>query len=400
LTQRQELITNRVLVVVIGSIALLTVILIPGLEEIFNSVASWPGILGFTVFSTLKWEIKDSAFYSLLLGFLSANIFAFHTGEFSASALIGIITSALTIAAFKLYTVQKDWRTSWDVKSFSIPAEDFDLELTMTCGQTFCWHRTQGELYGEGSSKFYTFREGKALIVEQNGSELEVETELSRKDVEKALGLHHDLDEVFGRFPEDKRLDKARKELWGLRIVQDEFFPCLISYLCSPQMRIPRIKKMHNEIAREYGSVEEVNGQELLRFPTQKELSRASEDELRELGIGYRAKYIAETLKILDTEFEHEEMEEMSYNEAREYLKKLYGVGDKVADCVLLFSKGFYEAYPLDTWALKVAQKHYPEHHSDDYDEASENLRKHFGEYSGYAQEYIFHAARKGIIEV
>jgi N-glycosylase/DNA lyase len=286
------------------------------------------------------------------------------------------------------------------VETYSIPAENFDLELTLTCGQTFCWHRTQGELYGEGNDRFYTFRNGKPLIVEQEDGELRVETELGREQVEEALGLHHELDEIFGKFPEDPRLEKAKQELWGLRVVQDEFFPCLISYLCSPQMRIPRIKKMHNEIAREYGEVREVKGEELLRFPTQEELSQASEEELRELGIGYRAKYISETLDILEEGFDHTEMDEMNYIEARSHLKQLYGVGDKVADCVLLFSKGFHQAYPLDTWALQAVEKHYPEHHSDDYDEASENLRKHFGEYSGYAQEYIFHAARKGIIEV
>ncbi|MFB6100876.1 MAG: DNA-3-methyladenine glycosylase [Candidatus Nanohalobium sp.] len=286
------------------------------------------------------------------------------------------------------------------MEKYSIPAKNFDLELTLTCGQTFCWHRTQGELYGEGSDRYYTFREGKPLIVEQKEGELRVETELEEEEVEEALGLHHDLEKIFRRFPEDPRLEKAKKELWGLRIIQDEFFPCLISYLCSPQMRIPRIKKMHDEIAREYGEVRKVNGERLLRFPDQEELSRASEDELRELGIGYRAKYISETLDILQEGFDHSEMDDMSYLEARSHLKQLYGVGDKVADCVLLFSKGFHQAYPLDTWALKAVEKHYPEHHSEDYDEASENLRDHFGEYSGYAQEYIFHAARKGIIEV
>ena len=286
------------------------------------------------------------------------------------------------------------------MEKYSIKAENFNLEETLTCGQTFCWHRTEGELYGEGKDRFYTFRDNKPLIVEQEGEKLYVETELPKREVREALGLHHDLKEVFQHLPEDQRLEKATEELWGLRIIQDEFFPCLISYLCSPQMRIPRIKKMHNEIARNYGEVREVNGEKLLRFPTQQELADATEDELRELGIGYRAKYISETLKILQNDFEHSEMDEMDYLEAREHLKKLYGVGDKVADCVLLFSKGFYQAYPLDTWALKALERHYPEHHSKDYDEASENLREHFGEYSGYAQEYIFHAARKGIIEV
>jgi N-glycosylase/DNA lyase len=288
----------------------------------------------------------------------------------------------------------------YTVESFYIPAENFDLELTLTCGQTFCWHRTEGELYGEGKDRFYTFRNGEPLIVEQEGSKLEVETEIGRSEVEKALGLHHDLENVFQGFPQDPRLEKSMQELWGLRIVQDEFFPCLISYLCSPQMRIPRIKQMHNDIARNYGEVRKVKGEKLLRFPTQEELSQASENELRGLGIGYRAKYIAETMDLIQEDFQHKKMNNMDYLEAREYLKNLYGVGDKVADCVLLFSKGFHQAYPLDTWALKVAEKYYPEHHSDDYEEASENLRQYFGKYSGYAQEYIFHAAREGIIEV
>jgi len=285
------------------------------------------------------------------------------------------------------------------VRKITIPAEDFDLETTMTCGQTFCWHRTEGELYGEGESEFYTFRNGEPLIVRQKGNELHAETTLDPDEVKQALGLHHDLEDVFSQFPEDQRLDKAREELWGLRIIQDEFFPCLISYLCSPQMRIPRIKKMHNDMAREFGEIQ-TRGVELLRFPTQEELSEASEDEFRELGIGYRAKYIVETLDILQDGFDHSELDSMKYEDAREHMKNLYGVGDKVADCVLLFSKNFHQAYPLDTWALQAVEKHYPEHHSDDYSEASKNLRNHFGEYSGYAQEYIFHAARKGIIEV
>ena len=292
------------------------------------------------------------------------------------------------------------------MNSFSIPAENFDLEQTMTCGQTFCWHRIDGKLYQDSKDQesrphFYTFRNKKPIIVEEKDEEIIVETELSREEVEKALGVHHDLEEVFSTFPDNEKLSDAKKELWGLRIVQDEFFPCLISYLLSPQMRIPRIKKMHNEIARKYGEVREIDGKELLRFPTREELSQASEEELRELGTGYRAKYIVETLEILEEEdFDPEEIREMEYSEAREELKNLYGVGDKVADCVLLFSLGFYEAYPIDTWADKALKNHFEDLYSDDYDELSENMREHFGEFSGYAQEYIFHAARKGHIEV
>lgn len=283
------------------------------------------------------------------------------------------------------------------MNEYKIFAPDFDLELTLTCGQTFCWHRMEGELYGEGSSKFYTFRKEELIIAEQEKDTLIVETSLPREEVEKALGLDKDIEEIFSTFPEDEKLEYAMSELKGLRIVQDEFFPCLISYLCSPQMRIPRIKEMHNKIAEEYGTVEKHKGKELLKFPNLEELSEASEEDLRELGLGYRAKYVKNTVEILQDEGLAVSDD---YETAREDLKRLYGVGDKVADCVLLFSLNFYQAYPLDTWALKVVEKDYPELHSDDYEEASENLREYFGRYSGYAQEYLFHAARKGIIEV
>lgn len=279
-----------------------------------------------------------------------------------------------------------------------ISVNNFDLELTLTCGQTFCWNRLEGELYGEGGSKFYTFRNGKPMIVEQKDSEkIIAETNLPKKEVIKALSIDHNIDHIFSTFPEDKLLESSVEQLEGLRVIQDEFFPCLISYLCSPQMRIPRIKKMHNEMAREYGEVIERKGYELHRFPTLEELSQASEEDLRELGLGYRAKYVAETVKILQDE--GLTISE-NYFEAREDLKQLYGVGDKVADCVLLFSLNFLEAGPLDTWANQALEKHYPEIHSEDYEEASENLREFFGPYSGYALEYLFHAARNDLIEV
>jgi len=140
---------------------------------------------------------------------------------------------------------------------------------------------------------------------------------------------------------------------------------------------------------------------EVYRFPTPEELSEATEDELRELGVGYRAKYIVESVKIIqETDFNHEDIKNMEYSEAREEMKRLYGVGDKVADCVLLFSLGFIEAAPIDTWGYKVLESHYPDLHTDDYDQLSENLREYFGEKAGYAQEYLFHAVRNDVLEV
>lgn len=280
-------------------------------------------------------------------------------------------------------------------------SSEIDLELTLTCGQTFCWNRFQGELYGEGKNRFYTFRKGKPLIMEEKDGHIIARTELEKTEVEEALDLNTDLDQVFSQFPESEALGTAKRELHGLRIIRDEFFPCLISYLCSPQMRIPRIKQMHNDIARKFGEEVEIDGKDVYRFPKPVELAEASEDQLRQLGVGYRAKYIAESTKMINEgKYNHEELSSLDYTEARKHIKQLHGVGDKVADCVLLFSKGFYEAYPIDTWAQKCIETHYPELHHDKYEKTSENVRNHFGEKAGYAQEYLFHAARKNIIEV
>lgn len=284
--------------------------------------------------------------------------------------------------------------------TYRIKQDNFDLELTLTCGQTFCWHRFEGQLYDEdGGKRFYSFVEGEPIIAEESDGDVLIETPLDREKVEKALGLHVDLEEVFESLPEDERLDKARQEYEGLRVVQDDFFPCLVSYLMSPQMRIPRIKQMYNEIAKEHGEMVEYRGEKLLKFPDRETLSEVSEEELRELGVGYRAKYIVESLKILE-DFDHSDLDGMEYEEAREQMKELYGVGNKVADCVLLFSKDFTEATPLDTWAKKAMESQFPELHSDDYEEASENARNYFGDHAGYALEYVFHAARNGVLEV
>ena len=280
-----------------------------------------------------------------------------------------------------------------------IPAEHFDLETTMTCGQTFSWHRIEGELYGEGSDEFYTFRKGKPLLVRQDGDRVVAETDLPAEEVRKALGLDRDLEAIFNSVETDERIERAMEEYWGLRILQDEFLPTLMSYITSSQMRIERIKKMHNSIAQKYGEKVEYDGRELLRYPDRERISRVTEEELREMGLGYRAEYVAETAQMVQ-DVDEEQIREMDYEDAREKLKQFHGVGNKVADCVLLFALGFHEAAPLDTWAKKVLKTHYPEIHHERYETASENFRKRYGENTGYIQEYLFHAARNGLIEV
>ncbi len=286
------------------------------------------------------------------------------------------------------------------MRSGSLDLEDGELDLatTMEVGQTFTWHKLSGEnLYTGDGDRYYTTQDGDVLILWQDGNTLHYRaTGGMEQQIDDRLRLHESLNEfkqaIRGR---DDHLDEALDRFSGLRILNDDFFPCLISYLCSVQMRIPQIKQMFDTLAREYGTTVEAGGREFLQFPKPQQLAEATEQDLRDLGVGYRARYIVETTgKLVQGEVSPEELRNMEYKDAHDEIQKLYGVGDKVADCVLLFSLGHLEAFPIDTWIRKAVKKHYPDFHADDYHAIGDNFRDYFGEHVGYAQEYLFHHIR------
>lgn len=278
---------------------------------------------------------------------------------------------------------------------------ELDLDKTMQCGQTFCWNKVSGEpLYesGDKPSKYYTTVDGEIVILWQDETgnlQYELTGEINR-DVEDLLRLHEPLDDVLNTINKDDVIAEAIEQHRGIRLVQDEFVPCLISYLCSPQQRIPRIKEMFNDIMDKYGAEVEHDGRTFQQFPSLYELSNVSERELRRMGLGYRAKYVKSAIRhLIKGKVTERELREMDYKEAHEEIQQINGVGDKVADCVLLFSLGRLEAFPLDTHGWNAVETHYPEHHEeDDYHATADNLREYFGEYAGYAQEYLFHHIR------
>lgn len=280
---------------------------------------------------------------------------------------------------------------------------ELDLDKTMQCGQTFCWNKVSGEpLYADSGTttkpeKYYTTVEGEIVILWQDGQDLHYEAtgELNR-DVESLLRLHEPLDDVLDTINKDDVIEEAINEHRGIRLVQDDFVPCLISYLCSPQQQIPRIKELFDSIMDKYGTEVEHEDQTFTQFPSLYELSNISERELRRIGLGYRAKYVKSAIRhLIKGKVVERELREMDYKEAHEEIQQINGVGDKVADCVLLFSLGKMQAFPLDTWAQQAIEEHYPDHHHDDYHTMADNMREYFGQdYAGYAQEYLFHHIR------
>jgi N-glycosylase/DNA lyase len=164
------------------------------------------------------------------------------------------------------------------------------------------------------------------------------------------------------------------------------------------------------KLSRKFGEKTVFEGMEFFTFPTPKKLAGATERSLAECGLGYRAKYVQETSKrIFETGFELESLRQLPYLEAKRQLCGFAGVGPKVADCVLLFSLGKTEAFPVDRWVERVILNHYVEklppelaqklQRSDglsntDYDRLNAFGREYFGKYAGYAQEYLYHYER------
>ena len=212
------------------------------------------------------------------------------------------------------------------------------------------------------------------------------------------LRLDDDLHAIEAATPEDRLLEQAFEQYAGMRLVRDPAFPCLISFICSAQMRVSRIHGMQMRLAREYGDEIEFDGNTYYAFPRPKQLAARSEAELRDLSLGYRAPYVQATAELVATgEVDSRAALELDYEDARKHLTQFVGVGDKVADCVLLFSLGFTEAVPLDTWIQSAIADYYPDCDRGGYVSTSRAIREQFGgQFAGYAQTYVFHYLRNG----
>ena len=210
------------------------------------------------------------------------------------------------------------------------------------------------------------------------------------------LRLDDDLDAIISATPDEAVLKQAYNTYDGMRLVRDPPFSCLVSFICSAQMRVSRIYTMQRRLAETYGDTIELDGQQYHAFPTPEQLATATEAELRELKLGYRAPYVQRTAEMVaNGEATVGAAREMSYEAAREHLTQFVGVGQKVADCVALFSLGHLEAVPLDTWIQTAIADHFPDCDRDNYEETSRAIRARLGgEYAGYAQTYLFYYLR------
>ncbi len=272
-----------------------------------------------------------------------------------------------------------------------ITVRDFSLRDTLECGQTFCWTR-----HGDG---YLCTDLGQVIYVEQQGDRLlyEASEEVDAASVRRLFRLDDPLRDIQTEIAKDDVMREAIAFAPGLRIVSDPFFPCLVTFICSIRNNIPSIQRVAQRIREGYGPAYEFHGQRYHGMPGPDVLARADVNDLRSLGLDWRAEFIVRTAKAIDEGLVTErKLRRLSYEEAHHELKTLHGVGDKVADCVCLFSLGFLESFPIDVWIERVIQRHYDifTESGKSYAKKSKAAREYFGRYAGYAQEYLYYYTR------
>jgi N-glycosylase/DNA lyase len=276
-----------------------------------------------------------------------------------------------------------------------------NLDVTLCCGQVFRWDKKGDWWYGVAG--------GKAIKVRQVNAELEF-ANADQKFVENYFALEDDLQKIGANIGRDTHIRKALREFWGLRIIRQDPWECLISYICATYKNIPAIKHMLLSLSTKFGEKTMLDDMEFFTFPTPRKLANASVKDLLECGLGYRAKYVQDTSKrIFENDFELERLRQLPYTQAKKQICNFAGVGPKVADCTLLFSLGKTEAFPVDRWVERVILNHYAEKlppelaqklqkreglTNSDYAKLNVFGREYFGKYAGYAQEYLYHYER------
>lgn len=277
------------------------------------------------------------------------------------------------------------------------PHQPFDLDATLTCGQVFRWDRTtDGWWYGVVS--------GRVLKIRQVGNRLTF-SGAPASFIHTYFSLDQDLNDILGSFDRDPFIHRSIVENRGLRLVRQPPWECAVSYICATNSNIPTIRRRIASIAQRCGRPVAFEGKTYHAFPDPSSILCGGHDGLTECRLGYRQPYVFGTSAIVTDEKAWEKLiRRLPYEDARRELMKLHGVGPKAADCILLFAFQKYEAFPVDVWIRRIMQEHYlPELSRDapmtkrEYDRIRSFAREHFGEYCGWAQEYLF-AGRVGSI--
>ena len=266
-----------------------------------------------------------------------------------------------------------------------------NLENTINSGQVFLWKKDQENWYGIN---------GQNVLKINEIGEIKSNT---RKKID-FFREKDNLEEILKSISKDKLVKNAIKNYSGLRILRQDPFQCFISFIVSSNSNIQKIKRCLENICENFGEKVIFDNKEFFLFPTPKILATASIQEIKKCGTGYRSNFIITASEMVySNKINFELLKKCEYYKAKEIISQVPGVGNKVADCILLFSLDKLEAFPLDRWMIRILEQYYPSIFElstktlthKQYAMLHEKIANYFGPYAGYAQQFLFKMERE-----
>ena len=299
---------------------------------------------------------------------------------------------------------------------FEVPAADFSLHATLASGQAFRWTEHEGWWYGFIGPSVVKLRQDAGRLLVQSS-----DPALTPERVSRYFALDLNLAQIISSIDVDMQVHHAITAHRGLRVLRQDGWETLASFICASFNNIKRIEGMLSRLCQAYGrpvaltpppgtaaeggfalragpngSVPGggVNGFRSFGFPAAETLAGVPERKLRSLGLGYRAPYLQATARLVaEGRLPMDHLRQVEYDAAKQALLACDGVGDKVADCVALFGFEKYEAFPVDVW-IERAMRYYFRHRKITRKGVHDYARRHFGPWAGYAQQYLYHYVR------
>ena len=274
--------------------------------------------------------------------------------------------------------------------------KNFELDHIFECGQCFRWNK-------EANGNYIGIAYGKAIEIEKKNDEVTIyninEEEFNMLWCDY-FDLKRDYTVIKKKFQRDPLLKKSVDFGHGIRLLQQEPFELTISFIISSNNRIPMIKRAINNLSEKWGKTIEYKGKTYYAFPNIEDLEKASLEEIATCGLGFRSKYVRDTVhRIYTGEVSLETIKAEKDDTCHEELQKLNGIGPKVSDCIMLFSMQKYSAFPVDVWVKRAMQFFYlaPD---VSLPKIREFARDKFKNLAGFAQQYLFYYARENNIKI
>ena len=273
-----------------------------------------------------------------------------------------------------------------------LPVRDYDLAATLSSGQAFRWRERAGKWEGVVN--------GRWVHLHHREDGIAAETAMPQENwswLNDYLQTSLDFDSVLRTFPDDDPMRAAITACRGLRLLRQDPWECLASFILSSTKQIVQIQQIVELLCERFGTpLVTLPGHDPARsFPTAERLAAATETELRACKMGFRApNLLTAARQVAAREIDLRALTCCTVEEARERLTQLPGVGPKIANCVLLFAYGFQQAFPVDVWVMKALRQLYFPKRRPSPRRLDRFVATHFGPNAGYAQQYLFHYIR------